>query len=135
VREQARTADPDDALVEAVAHRVIALLGEQATDGGALAELLGSAIAARSQPADRELLTVAQIAREYGVHPSWVYAHQRELGAIRLGTGPKPRLRFDPETVAGACPVIPVRPQAGPPARRRRRRRLTSRKAPAERSP
>lgn len=49
-----------------------------------------------------ELLTVSDVAARYRVRPSWVYAHQRELGAIRLGDGPKARLRFDGQTVAAA---------------------------------
>lgn len=31
---------------------------------------------------------------------TWVYEHADELGAIRLGRGPKARLRFDVETVS-----------------------------------
>src|SRR4051812_25504755 len=46
------------------------------------------------------LLTVAQVARRFQVHPSWVYANARRLGALRLGTGPKAPLRFDPGRVA-----------------------------------
>ena len=47
-----------------------------------------------------QLLTVAQVARRFQVHPSWVYANARRLGALRLGTGPKAPLRFDPGRVA-----------------------------------
>jgi transposase-like protein len=47
-------------------------------------------------------LTVAEVAARYGVSRSWVYAHQRELGALRLGAGPRARLRFDPKVVADA---------------------------------
>jgi len=133
VRDQARIADPDDALVDAVAQRVLALLlGEEAAVDPEVAELLRVARESSSGSSDRELLTVAQVAREYGVHPSWVYAHQRELGAIRVGTGPKPRLRFDPAAVARACPALTTTP-APTPSGRRRRRRLTSRSAPADR--
>jgi hypothetical protein len=32
------------------------------------------------------------------VSRDYVYSHANELGAIRLGTGPKTRLRFDVET-------------------------------------
>jgi hypothetical protein len=42
-----------------------------------------------------ELLTVAEVAARLRVSPKWVYAHQHELGPIRLGDGPKARLRFD----------------------------------------
>jgi hypothetical protein len=40
-------------------------------------------------------LDAAGIARRYGVGRAWVYQHKRELGAVALGNGPKPRLRFD----------------------------------------
>jgi hypothetical protein len=45
---------------------------------------------------------VSQVAARYRVSRSWVYAHQRELGAMRLGDGPRARLRFDPKVVADA---------------------------------
>ena len=48
------------------------------------------------QPAHEEgLATAAELAALLGVHKSWVYAHQELLGGVRLGSGPKARLRFD----------------------------------------
>jgi hypothetical protein len=44
-------------------------------------------------------LTVAELAAQFGVSTEWVYEHKAELGAIRLGDGPKARLRFDREHV------------------------------------
>jgi hypothetical protein len=44
---------------------------------------------------DRQLLDAAELARVLGVDRQWVYDHQRELGAKRLGNGRKPRLRFE----------------------------------------
>ena len=32
-----------------------------------------------------------------GVSRTWIYGHSDELGAVRLGQGPRARLRFDPE--------------------------------------
>lgn len=107
---------PDPALVEAVARRVLELLQEQPPGSSA-----------------GELLTVAEIATRYRVRPNWVYAHQRELGVIRLGNGPKARLRFDSHVVAA------VLDRHQHPGRRRgkdhrpgarRRRRLPSRTPP-----
>jgi transposase-like protein len=46
-----------------------------------------------------ELLTVAEVAARWGVHPNWVYRHARQLGAIRLGDGPCARIRFDREQI------------------------------------
>jgi hypothetical protein len=53
-----------------------------------------------------EYLTVAQVAERYQVSRSWVYAHQRELGAIRMGSGPKAHLRFDAHVVAKAIAAM-----------------------------
>jgi hypothetical protein len=50
-------------------------------------------------PADR-LLTAKEVAERFSVDRSWVYAHARELGVIRIGSGARPRLRFDPVVVA-----------------------------------
>jgi hypothetical protein len=41
-------------------------------------------------------LLAAEVAQAR-VTRAWVYAHAEELGAIRLGSGPKPRLRFAPD--------------------------------------
>jgi hypothetical protein len=41
------------------------------------------------------LVDAAGLAGALGVDRAWVYEHADQLGAIRLGTGPKPRLRFD----------------------------------------
>src|SRR3954451_5248723 len=70
----------DLALVDLIADRVLQLLGDRNGD-------------------EIQLLTVAQVARRFQVHPSWVYANARRLGARRLGTGPKAPLRFDPRRV------------------------------------
>ena len=74
----------DPELVDAVARRVLELAAE-------------AQAAAGDEPS--ELLTVADVAVRLRVNPKWVYAHQQELGAIRLGDGPKARLRFDPRIV------------------------------------
>jgi hypothetical protein len=70
------TLDRDD--IEAVAMRVAELLeqrGARRSNGG--------------------LVDAAELARLLGTDRSWVYSHAGELGAIRLGSGPKARLRFD----------------------------------------
>ena len=43
------------------------------------------------------LVDAGALARQLGVTRSWVYEHARELGAIRIGSGPRARLRFDLE--------------------------------------
>jgi hypothetical protein len=49
-----------------------------------------------------QLLDAAAVARMLGVTRGWVYEHAAELGAIRLGSGTRPRLRFDPLRVGTA---------------------------------
>ena len=77
-RNSASRAGPDQALVEAIAQRV--------------AELLRPELEPRGR-----LLTANQLADQWGVSLKWVYEHADELGAVRLGRGPKARLRFDLE--------------------------------------
>jgi hypothetical protein len=70
--------------VEAVALRVV--------------QLMHSGYAAN----DRRLVDAATLAGELGVDRSWVYAHRDELGVVRLGSGSKPRLRFDVQVARAA---------------------------------
>lgn len=67
------------------------------------------------------LVDAAEIARRFGVSKHYVYEHADQLGAVKLGSGPKARLRFDPEYVAKA--LAAPEPALGPPRRKRRRRR------------
>lgn len=50
----------------------------------------------------RGLVDAAALAGALGVDRSYVYAHAAELGAVRLGGGSKPRLRFDLEAAREA---------------------------------
>lgn len=75
--------DPDD--VEAIAARVVELLDSQPWRRRA-----------------RRLATADEVAEALGVTRAWVYANQRRLEVIRLGAGPKARLRFDLELAARA---------------------------------
>lgn len=66
-----------------------------------LADLLAPRIAdALRAPTEVELLDAGEVARRFGVTAEWVRDHRDELGAIRLGDGPRPRLRFDAQHVA-----------------------------------
>src|SRR4051794_39283177 len=89
------------------------LAGTTEPGGGHLArlhpedvELLAERVALRlrqldSPPALSERLVKArEIAVEFGLTPSWVRRNAARLGARRLGDGPRPRLRFDPDEVA-----------------------------------
>jgi hypothetical protein len=68
-----------------------------------LAELLrpGAGYSGGSAPEfeedDDEVISAAEVSRRYGVQRRWVYENREFLGAIELGTGPRPRIRFDPK--------------------------------------
>jgi len=105
----------DAQLVDAIARRVVEIL----EGSRARADVAGPA----ADPGGA-CLTVSQVAARYRVSRSWVYAHQRELGAMRLGDGPRARLRFDPKVVADAITAFDrtQRPTEAPDPRRRQRR-------------
>lgn len=79
------------------------------------------------------LLSPSQLAARLGVDRGWVYEHATDLGVLRLGNGPRARLRFDPVTVAerltGEPPTVAARTRPRPavellPINRRQRRTL-----------
>ncbi len=72
--------------VDAIARRVVELL----TDAHTETDHTGA------------LVDASEVARRFGLARSTIYDHADALGAIRLGTGTRPRLRFDPERVAQA---------------------------------
>jgi hypothetical protein len=102
--------DADD--IEAIADRVAAKLRRPVTIG---------------------LIEAEELAELLGVSRDWVYANKRRLGAIAIGEGERPRLRFDVERVraviAGGEAGGQPRPEA--PARRRTRRARESTPEPA----
>jgi hypothetical protein len=78
------------------------------------------------------LVDAATLAVELGVSRDFVYEHAAELGALRLGSGPKARLRFDPIAARAALscygsersqapnPAPALESEPVPTARRRR---------------
>jgi len=73
------SARPYADLVEAVVEGVVRALALRSSSGG--------------------LLTTSEVARNFGVSDAWVRQHAEELGVRRLGSGTKPRLRFDSAVV------------------------------------
>lgn len=63
-----------------------------------------AAVGRRETQAERPevLLTAREVAARFGVSAEWVRDHQAELGVVRLGDGPRPRLRFESGKVAEA---------------------------------
>lgn len=90
--------DEDHVTVVRLAEETIDQLADRLAD-----RLAGHAAAparAGSQPAG--LLSAAQVAAWWAVDRGWVYDHADQLGALRLGAGRRPRLRFDPDRVRRA---------------------------------
>lgn len=115
--ERHASATLDAASVEAVARRVVELMRDE---GGS---------------SSRGLVDAATLAAELGVTRSWIYEHRDELGAVQLGAGAKPRLRFDVQRAREALVGGSQRPPTGfpsstrpqsPPVRRRGRPRSTA---------
>jgi transcriptional regulator with XRE-family HTH domain len=75
----------------------------------------------------REGLSQEQLAARASLHRteigrleldrSWVYSHAIELGAVKLGDGPRARLRFDPEIAERALRKLGDGSAPDPPAR------------------
>jgi hypothetical protein len=101
-----RTSAAETRFVEEIARRVVELLEGNRSDG---------ADAATRGATNGTCLTVSQVAARYRVSRSWVYAHQRELGAMRLGEGPRARLRFDAKMVADAIAAFDRHAPPEPP--------------------
>lgn len=54
-------------------------------------------------PASRErLVSAGELALMLGCSRKFIYAHSDDLGVLRLGGGPKARLRFDPVAARAA---------------------------------
>ena len=80
-----------------------------------------------------ELIDAEELAKRFGLTRAWVYENAGKLGAIPLSDGPRPRLRFDPETVASVLKSrqrrndpVPVSDTSVRPPRPPRRRRTPS---------
>lgn len=104
-----------------------------------LADLLAERLAVRLSglaPGRAEpLVDAAEIARVHGKTRTWVYEHAGELGVVRLGSGPRPRLAFSPARVAERLekverPTTTPPPEATPTRRRRQRAARTATGAP-----
>lgn len=63
----------------------------------------------------RELVDAAELARRFSIERSWVYSHAIELGAVKLGSGTKRRVRFDPQIAAKVLRKAGGKSAADPP--------------------
>lgn len=79
-----------------------------------VAELLAPRLSEPAAPGAGKLLSAAEVSQRWAVERSWVYEHAEELGAIRLGSGPKPRLRFPAEAIAHHLATLAADRHPGP---------------------
>jgi hypothetical protein len=96
------TLDPED--IELIAARLAELLRDETPT---------SAV---------RMTDAATVARELGVDRGWVYAHARELGAVRIG-GERGRLRFDLAKIRRQLAQLAPSGRAEQSCRSRRRHR------------
>lgn len=75
VIDRSLTVGEVEAIADAIAQKVVEIVGARSVTFG--------------------LVGARELAEELGVSTDYVYAHATELGAIRLGAGPKARIRFD----------------------------------------
>lgn len=68
-----------------------------------VAEVIAARVVEMLEQGDRRpargLVTAAYVAERLGVCKSWVYANKTRLGAVKLGSGSRARLRFDLDRV------------------------------------
>jgi hypothetical protein len=74
-------------VVDRLAEKVAALLEPR----------LVEALTIHAEESAGSLVDASTVADALGVTRAWVYEHSDELGAVRLGEGDRPRLRFDVE--------------------------------------
>jgi hypothetical protein len=81
VRRAAAELTPE--AIEQIARRVAELLRQEQVE------------TAKVPRGPARLLNASELAQHLGLTRAWVYEHADELGAKRLGSGPRARLRFD----------------------------------------
>lgn len=101
-----------DGDVEAVALRVVEMIEERRLEPSA------------------SMLTAGEVAARYGVSKNYIYEHAIRLGAIRLGDGPRARMRFSADAVAEALACETPTPRVAPRSPRRRPTRPQAGDAP-----
>ena len=110
--------------IELFAARHGRLMGLDVEDIKAVAEHIAQLV--ESAPPKVGLVDAQALAEQLGVARDWVYANAERLGVVRLGTGPRARMRFDVEQARGALTADAEDDQSRrdrPPGRRRGRSR------------
>jgi hypothetical protein len=95
---------------------------------GRVAERLAPLITSGAPGLPEGLVDAHEIARRMGRSRWWVYEHAGELGAVRLGHGPRARLGFSPARAdAYLKAAADLRAPVPSPSRARPRRRSSTR--------
>ena len=103
-------------LIDEIADHLVDRLGDALVER--VIEALGYGGIAFQAPA---WLDANEVAQRLKVDRGWVYEHADELGVSRLGSGPRPRLRFSPDVLDSKSDAQ-ARPQATrQPAKRERK--------------
>ncbi|MGP0103452.1 MAG: hypothetical protein ACLPUT_17740 [Solirubrobacteraceae bacterium] len=122
-----------DEFARRLADKLAPLLIEQLADRlGVTSEQLRARLAGPAPGQPEALVDASEIARRTGRSRWWVYEHAGELGAVRLGSGSRPRLAFWPmrvdeylQAAAELRQPIPAPARARPQRRRHARRTST----------
>lgn len=103
-----------------------------AGDVRAIAEAIADVLAERGlvvyagPSGSARILNAREVSKLLGRSAQWVYAHATELGAIRMGNGPKARIGFDLASIEQWKRDHQIRPpEPRKPPRRRPRRKLS----------
>jgi hypothetical protein len=84
----------EEPLVEELADRLSDRLADRVVD--LLFERVASRLQLSAAGGSNGLVDAREIARRTGRPRWWVYEHAADLGAVRLGSGSRPRLAFSP---------------------------------------
>jgi len=69
----------------------------------------------------RAWIEAKEVARQLGVSREWVYEHAEELGGSRIGSGPRPRLRFPAQVLNSPAGKLASAPAVSQPTTPRRK--------------
>jgi hypothetical protein len=102
----------DETLIDELADRLGEVIVERVIDAIKSEGILPQA------PLGCGWLSAHEVARRLGVTREWVYEHANELGAARIGSGPRPRLRFPAEVLSSERRAGTARTDGRRPKRR-----------------
>jgi len=103
----------DSTLIDELADRLSDVIVERVVEAIRAERIIPQAYTATAWIDAQEVAQRLRMSRE------WVYEHAEELGASRIGSGPRPRLRFPPQLLDSQTGRQPSPEAASQPAKRR----------------